>query len=681
MSAKDKMTGLWKGLVRVKASRARLLEISCLAITLVAAFLVRTLPGQWGFHLSAYDPYFQYRSTEYVVDHGFLAYFDWKDNVGWYPEGRHIGAGSFPALPFTAAFIYMVLRSLGVPIYLWDLCIIFPVVIGTLTCLALYFLAKEIGGSGSGLLAALFLSLYGAHIRRTNLGFFDDETVGILSLVLLSLFFIRSVESEREPRGRLFYALASGLTFGYLLTEWGASRFLLYLIPFFMFVLVLLKKYDSFMLTSYSLTMGIGALFAAALPKLGLKSFLNIDWFVVLSVFVFLYFYGIRERFRGLMGKNVFTLLLILLVGAIGLAVAMGYIRIPGGKYLSVLIPATKQLNPLVESVAEHRTSAWGTYYYDLGVLALFVPVGLYFAAKRGDVKDVFLISIGLSSLYFAGSMIRLFLIAAPFVSVLAAIGISNIVRPFSEILTRRGVSPKGLRPRVGARFGFVVPAFLAILILLSPPLGISLPDLARTSEIRWSVYRVNSPTTIASSGTPIRGYVGDWLEALDWIKYNTPEDAVVAAWWDYGYWITVMGERRTLVDNGTINGTKIGEVGRMFFSEETESISILDRYDASYVVLFITYDESGISRPELLGDNGKWVWMVKIGGLDESQFYDYYTGWTEEGRNTTFYKLMHFGMEEYLGMNHTITLEHFELRYISPSNGYVFVYEVNYGG
>ena len=40
----------------------------------------------------------------------------------------------------------------------------------------------------------------------------------------------------------------------------------------------------------------------------------------------------------------------------------------------------------------------------------------------------------------------------------------------------------------------------------------------------------------------------------MEWIKNNTPKDAVVAAWWDYGYWISTMGERATLADNSTIS-------------------------------------------------------------------------------------------------------------------------------
>lgn len=34
------------------------------------------------------------------------------------------------------------------------------------------------------------------------------------------------------------------------------------------------------------------------------------------------------------------------------------------------------------------------------------------------------------------------------------------------------------------------------------------------------------------------------WHEALNWVRENTPEDAVILSWWDYGYWINYISGR-----------------------------------------------------------------------------------------------------------------------------------------
>ncbi len=44
----------------------------------------------------------------------------------------------------------------------------------------------------------------------------------------------------------------------------------------------------------------------------------------------------------------------------------------------------------------------------------------------------------------------------------------------------------------------------------------------------------------------------------MEWIKLNTPENAVIASWWDYGYWITTLSDRTTIVDNATLSTKQI---------------------------------------------------------------------------------------------------------------------------
>ena len=48
----------------------------------------------------------------------------------------------------------------------------------------------------------------------------------------------------------------------------------------------------------------------------------------------------------------------------------------------------------------------------------------------------------------------------------------------------------------------------------------------------------------------------------MNWIKENTPEDAVIASWWDYGYWITALSERTTITDNATLIDWQIKKMG-----------------------------------------------------------------------------------------------------------------------
>ena len=73
------------------------------------------------------------------------------------------------------------------------------------------------------------------------------------------------------------------------------------------------------------------------------------------------------------------------------------------------------------------------------------------------------------------------------------------------------------------------------------------------------------------------------------------PQTAVVASWWDYGYWITTVSNKTTLVDNATWNWTQISRAASMSVSNETEAVKISKKYDATHVVIFVRFYYDGV--------------------------------------------------------------------------------------
>ncbi len=683
------------GSFRLGISHSSLIHFSLLAIILVIAATIRLLPLRWGYQLSEFDPHIHYRVTKFIVENGLNGYTTWVDPMSWYPAGYDISSAILPGLGTTAAVLYQIANALNLapgPILsstvyhpltadpVFNFCVIFPVIMAVLTVLVIYFVGKDIGGKGVGLFSAFFLAVSSAYISRTSLGFFDDENVGIFGILLVILFFLRSIDKQRSTKETVTYGVLGGLSLGYLFASWGAARYPLGIILVFVFALIILRRYSTRLLISYATTFAVGLLIAMAVPKLGGVSFLvEPTILAVAGMLILLVIYEVSTRISVPKNKMLFvvgTLSLIVVVFAV--LAGFGLMGSLGNKFISVILPTERlgetPAQQIVQSVQEHRPSTWGSFYYDLGLGALFVPIGLFFILQKPTNRNIFVAIFVLTAVYFAGSMARLSLLLAPAVSIIWAFALVKLVKPFVSILrddskvSRRKMR---LRPKVGKEFSV---GFIALLFIL---LTVNFVLPATDASYSRTVDRAYSPTTIAASSLPLRAEVSYWLDALNWMRTNLNSTTVMSAWWDYGYWITTIGNVTTLADNGTVNTTQIGMIGESFVSNETLSIEILEDYDAEYVTIFMSFDTNGDDVG--YGDEGKWRWMARIAGLDDTKYGNYSLGvdWVDSnedgsvaddelienelGTSSVLYKLMHYARDMVISGSSDIELEHFE--------------------
>ena len=81
-------------------------------------------------------------------------------------------------------------------------------------------------------------------------------------------------------------------------------------------------------------------------------------------------------------------------------------------------------------------------------------------------------------------------------------------------------------------------------------------------------------------------------------IRENTPEDTILASWWDYGYFLEEKGRRRTLFDGGTQTGQRTFFVSRAFSTEDEELSANIFRMlagsgDKACELMFSTFGET----------------------------------------------------------------------------------------
>jgi len=682
------------GRLRIQTSHASIICYSALLLILFIAFTIRVLPIRWEIptgevRLNEFDPYYQFSITNHMVQNGLLSPYvenngqGWINYQQWYPAGLRMGR-SLPSLPMTAAALYSIISWLGVNIDLMAFCSLFPVIFGTLSCLIIYFIGKDMGGKTVGLFAALFLALAPSFLQRTALGFFDTEVLGVFGLLSFILLFLRAIDETKSTQSSLFYSLGAGLALAYFIGAWGAAYYLLDLTVIFVFILILLKRYSQRLLISYSLTFGLAFFIATKIPYISLDYLTSGAVLPVAGVFVLLCLSEVLRHNISMRTKVWLTGISI--AGLVGGFVALWQIGVMenlAGKFSSVLDPFVRSAAPLIESVAEHRISAWGNIYFELGIGILFFLAGLYFILRNPTNRNIFLLLFGATALYFASSMVRLLVIFAPAFSLLVGLGILGVLKPFYTLLkeaSQIAIKSKRRIARVSKEYSGIVVFLIFMLIVTS--LAFS-PQTGGMPRVYGSAY---APITISAASLPLGSSLSDpvpqWLDMLSYCGNNLQTTTVVCAWWDYGYWLSVLGNVTSLADNATVNTTQIQNIGFIFMAPEDQAMRMLENYDAEYILVFTTLgiasssdQTSYIVQPAGFGDEGKWSWMARISGearerfiqtgyvsadaawTDENDFgaYNNQTGgwdWNDMGKNSTVYKLLSWAKQRWVDIS-----------------------------
>jgi len=111
------------------------------------------------------------------------------------------------------------------------------------------------------------------------------------------------------------------------------------------------------------------------------------------------------------------------------------------------------------------------------------------------------------------------------------------------------------------------------------------------------------------------------------------------------------MTNRTTLADNATSNSTQIALIGTaLMTTNETWTIDILQKMGAHYVLVHF-----GQLRNDLAGDEGKWIWMVRISEdvankrnetwLREEDYFNETSSQIKDAfYNSTLYKMLRLG-------------------------------------
>ena len=193
------------------------------------------------------------------------------------------------------------------------------------------------------------------------------------------------------------------------------------------------------------------------------------------------------------------------------------------------------------------------------GAFLLPIAIGLYLVVTRWSPRNLLLLSWFGSCAFLSLFATRILPFAAPALCVIVGLGLAGAIS-----WARKLGLFQGERWAAVGLLGFV-------LIL---------------NSLWFSLGFVNGRVVAADR---------DWQDALSFLRSETAPECRVMTWWDYGYWILDVGERRPVVDNGYYRHTEdqLRDISLAYCTTDpAEAAAIMRKYKSRYLI-FSELDQS----------------------------------------------------------------------------------------
>ena len=576
------------------------LIIGILILSFSISLILRSQILDYGTELHEFDPFFNFRATEFLVNNGLLEYLDWHDVLSWYPNGRDVSATSQIMLHLTAATTYQIFAD---NIDLYDFTILFPGIVGALTTIIIFALVRVVGGTTAGLLSSLLFAISVPIMIRGSMGWFKSEPLGLFYGLFGLYLFLSGIKSDNKKIS-IFKLIGGGVLLAFGLASWGGIQFFIIPIGIFLFTLPFLRKDFRFLIWSVPVFVISLLLTTAIFERPGMGFVLGMGGFSLIIPTIFLIICSFIQKFNN--SKNQTRNYLILLVSIILICSFVmiintenNFLPSPSFRYLNAINPFLTTTDPLVDSVAEHSTATIHESFFMHSILMIFAGLGAWIIFNKLKLEYFQTFPKHLITFWIIFNKLK----SEP------SKDFPRDLMVFTLILGLTGVY-------VGSAF-VRLELFTSISLIFLSSIGLSI--------ITKEIFRYKKQLCPIRNRIIKISYVGGIL-ILMIIPLVFP-DSIVLSWWDYGYWITTVSERTTLVDNATIDSKQIQKVANILLSSPDDAWNMLQETGSDYVMIFVagqkfqSTDETLLYLLEGGGDESKKMWFMKIAGLPVEKY------------------------------------------------------------
>ncbi|RSD35137.1 MAG: dolichyl-diphosphooligosaccharide--protein glycosyltransferase [Methanohalophilus sp.] len=539
--------------------KSSILPFTGILLFFLLALYIRTVPAESVFisenfvRLGGNDPWYHLRNVESIL-HNFPSML-WFDAYTQYPHGTdQVFAPLFDMVLATLIWII----GFGDPSteLTQTICAYYPSFLGSLVVIPTYFVGKwAFNDRRIGLLAAFLIALApGQFLSRAIIGFNDHHIAEALLSTVVAMFLIaglrRSESSDftlshlrengfSQIRPILPYFLLTGFFLGAYTLAWKGALFFSFIIGVYITAQHIIDHMHG-RSTEY-LAIGGMAIFIVALvmvlltPAIGGTKDLQIKGllagFVAFPILSIISYY-MREK---QLNRYYYPLSIAVLFGA--------------GILLARVVSESAYALPLLMRGGQFSLQPLWYNFALTGILSFFALLILAYIAiyRRNNREQTFLIVWSVMIIWamlqqnrfaYYYSVNAAILSAYLGIKVLDLAGWKDIRSPFAQATSSISDWLKQIKPV------HALALVLVVLVLAYPSYDLS---------------------TQQNQGTG--GPNGYWIEATQWMKYNTPDPGLdyyesyeqppegelypypdeaygVMSWWDYGHWIEVIGHR-----------------------------------------------------------------------------------------------------------------------------------------
>eukprot|EP01050_Picozoa_sp_SAG11_P018161 SAG11_NODE_2702_length_3076_cov_2.881088_3_plen_272_part_00 len=212
----------------------------------------------YGRVIHEFDPWFNYRATEYLGQNGWTEFFHWYDYKSWYPLGRPVGTTIYPGMQISSVVIWKICNWLGLgatltgchtkhdcphglephkpfvdgaELSLNDVSVYTPVWFGVSGTIFLALLTGECTKSwSSAAAAAAIMAVVPAHLMRCHGGGYDNESVAITTMCGTFFLWCRALRTDPKltngeaTRDSYIFGVLAGFMYVYMVAAWGGAR-------------------------------------------------------------------------------------------------------------------------------------------------------------------------------------------------------------------------------------------------------------------------------------------------------------------------------------------------------------------------------------------------------------------------------------------------------------------------